>query len=342
MVKWLDGQKNSNGIVVSSRIRLARNLEESYFPQKMDDKDAEKVIEQVKNAVINSNSVLSKDLDFFKVSNIDLLNRDILVEKHIISNGLLEKPEKSALLLSKDEKISIMINEEDHIRLQVLNPGLSLEDSWDLCSKIDDILEENLKYAFDERLGYITSCPTNVGTGLRASVMVHLPALVLTKYINKVLQAVSQVGLTVRGLYGEGSDVMGNLFQISNQTTLGETEEEIIKKLKNIVIQIVQKEVAAREKILSANRIHVEDKIFRSLGILQSSRVITSKEAMNLISNVRMGIDMDIISNIDMTTINNLIIATQPANIQKYAGKELSSLERDIKRAELIREKLNS
>lgn len=340
MVRWLNNQKSHQGVVLSSRIRLARNLENIDFTQKITKKDAEKIMKQVRNSVLESNSDISRDFQFFRIADIDNLNRKLLVEKHLISPGLLENPEQSGFLLSNDEKVSIMINEEDHIRMQVLNPGLSLEEGWKLCSRIDDILEENLRYAYDEKFGYMTSCPTNVGTGLRASVMVHLPALVYTKYINKVLQAVSQIGLTVRGMYGEGTDVMGNLFQISNQTTLGEREEEIIEKLGNIVLQIIDKESASRERLLSTGRVHIEDKVFRSLGILQNSRIISSKEAMNLLSDVRMGIDLDIIKSIDIERINNLLITTQPANVQHYAKTEINSHERDVKRAELIREKL--
>lgn len=340
MVNWLNNDKSEHGIILSSRIRLARNLEDINFTQKINEDDAQIIIEQVKNAVLNNNSTISNDFKFFKIDDIDTLNRKLLVESHLISPALLEKPERSGFLLSKDEKVSIMINEEDHIRMQVLNAGLNLEEGWDLCSKIDDILEENLKYAFDEKFGYITSCPTNVGTGLRASVMLHLPALVYTKYINKVLQAVSQIGLTVRGMYGEGTDVMGNLFQISNQTTLGETEYEIIEKLKNIVLQIIDKEKTSRERLLSTGRIHIEDKVFRSLGILKNSRIMSSKEAMKLLSDVRMGIDLDIIKSVDINQINKLMIITQPANVENYAKVKTNSYERDVKRAELIRENM--
>lgn len=340
MVEWLNNQESQNGVVLSSRIRLARNLEDMNFTQKINQNEAEVIIEQVKDAVLKSNNIISNDFEFFRMADIDDLNRRLLVEKHLISPGLLENPEQSGFLLSKDKKVSIMINEEDHIRIQVLNPGLSLEEGWGQCSKIDNILEENLKYAFDEKFGYMTSCPTNVGTGLRASVMVHLPALVYTKYINKVLQAVSQIGLTVRGMYGEGTDVMGNLFQISNQTTLGEREEEIIEKLKNIVLQIIDKEKVSRERLLNTGRIHIEDKVYRSLGILRNSRIISSKEAMSLLSDVRMGIDMGIIESIDIRSMNELMILIQPANVQYYAKTEINSHERDVKRAQLIRENL--
>jgi protein arginine kinase len=340
MVKWMEGKGPNSDIVVSSRIRLARNLEDINFPQMMSKEDAEQVISKVRDSILLSNSILTKEFDFYKLDKISPLDRNVLIEKYLISYSLVDKPEISGFLLSKDEKITIMINEEDHIRMQVILSGLRLEEGWDLCSKIDDVIEERLRYAFDEKLGYLTSCPTNVGTGMRASVMLHLPALVMTGNINKVLQAVTQIGLTVRGLYGEGTNAMGNLFQISNQTTLGETEERIIEKLKNIVLQIIDKERNTRKNLFDNKRVEVEDRVYRSLGVLQNSRIMSSKEAMKLLSDVKMGVDMGIIQGIDGNVINRLIINIQPANVQKFAGKELSNRERDIKRAELIRERL--
>ncbi|SHH70223.1 protein arginine kinase [Caloranaerobacter azorensis DSM 13643] len=340
MVKWLKGNNKPKDIVVSTRIRLARNIEDFLFPEIMTIESANEVINRVRDSIIEGNTILSREFDFFRTKEISPLDRQVFVEKHIISPGLISNPEKSAFLLRKDEKVTVMINEEDHIRIQVLLPGLELEEGWDLCSKIDDIIEENVKYAFDEKLGYLTSCPTNVGTGMRASVMLHLPSLVMTGHINKVLQAVTQVGLTVRGLYGEGTDALGNLFQISNQTTLGETEEEIIEKLKKIVLQIIDHEKESRQRLMNLKRIEVEDRIYRSLGILKNSRIITSKESMKLLSDVRMGIEMGIINDIDLEKINNLMILSQPASIQKYSGRGLNARERDIKRAEMIREYL--
>lgn len=340
MVKWMEGKGPNSDIVVSSRIRLARNLEDINFPQMMSKEDAEQVISKVRDSILSSNSILTREFDFYKLDKISPVDRNVLIEKYLISYSLTDKPEISGFLLSKDEKITIMINEEDHIRMQVILSGLRLEEGWDLCSKIDDVIEERLRYAFDEKLGYLTSCPTNIGTGMRASVMLHLPALVMTGYINKVLQAVTQIGLTVRGLYGEGTNAMGNLFQISNQTTLGETEEKIIEKLKNIVLQIIDKERNTRKNLFNNKRVEVEDRVYRSLGVLQNSRIMSSKEAMKLLSDVKIGVDMGIIQGIDGNVINKLIINIQPANVQKFAGKELSNRERDIKRAELIRERL--
>lgn len=341
MISWLKGEGKDKDIVLSSRVRLARNIENIKFPHLMTISEANQVKRVVSDSIIN-NSMSNIRYKMYEIDKLSPLERSIFVEKHLISPNLLEKPELSAFLLREDEKVSIMINEEDHIRIQVLLPGLNIEEGWEIGSRIDDLLEANTKYAFDERFGYMTCCPTNVGTGLRASVMVHLPCLVLTGFINQILQAVSQIGLTVRGLYGEGSSASGNLFQISNQTTLGESEEEIIQKLKSIVFQIIAKERAAMESLLNNKRVEIEDKVYRSLGILQNARIISSKESMELLSNVRMGINMNIIKDISLDTVNNLMIETQPANIQNQAEHELTVLERDVKRSEIIREKIRS
>ncbi|MCG4586447.1 ATP--guanido phosphotransferase, partial [Anaerosalibacter bizertensis] len=235
-------------VVISSRVRIARNIEDVRFPQAARKEESEKVTKDILEAVKNSNK--NDNYKFFEIGRLSSLDKNVFIEKHLISPNLIQKPDMSSFLLRDDEKVTIMINEEDHLRLQILLPGLNLEEGWKLCSSIDDGLEEYLDYAFDEKFGYLTSCPTNTGTGLRASVMLHLPSLVLTGYANNIFQAVSQIGLTVRGLYGEGTKALGNIFQISNQTTLGETEEEIIQKLKNVVIQIINKEREIRENLL--------------------------------------------------------------------------------------------
>jgi len=340
MSKWFEGTGNDSDIVISSRIRLARNIEDIKFPYLMSVAEAKELTQMVTNAVVNRSSALSGQFKLYEINKLSELERNVFVEKHLISPSLLENPEISSFLLKDDEKVTIMINEEDHLRIQVLAGGLQLKQGWELCTKIDDLLEENLKYAFDEKYGYLTRCPTNVGTGLRASVMMHLPCLTLTGYINKVLQAVSQVGLTVRGIYGEGTGALGNIFQISNQTTLGESEEEIIQKIKSIVTQIISKERETRKALLSNKRIAIEDKVYRALGVLQNARIMTSKESMKLLSDVRMGVEMNIINGLDMSTLNYLLINIQPASIQKLSKNEMSIKERDIKRAEFIREKL--
>lgn len=339
MISWLAGEGKEKDIVLSSRIRLARNIENIKLPFLMTETEAKNVIKIVDDAIKNDTTT-DNSFELFEIQKLSPLERNIFVEKHIISPSLLEKPNLSAFFLRRDEKATIMVNEEDHIRIQVLLPGLNLEEGWEINNKIDDLLEANTRYAFDEKFGYLTCCPTNVGTGLRASVMVHLPGLVLTGYINQVLQAVSQLGLTVRGLYGEGSSALGNLFQISNQTTLGESEEEIIQKLRGIVLQIITKERHAMLSLLNNRKIEIEDKVYRSLGILQNSRIISSKESMELLSNVRMGINMNIIKNVDLNTINSLMIEIQPASIQNQTEHELTVAERDTKRSEIIREKM--
>lgn len=338
MVKWLNEKGLEDDVVISSRIRIARNIEDVKFPQAARKEESEKVTKDILEAVKNSNK--NDNYKFFEIGRLSSLDKNVFIEKHLISPNLIQKPDMSSFLLRDDEKVTIMINEEDHLRLQILLPGLNLEEGWKLCSSIDDGLEEYLDYAFDEKFGYLTSCPTNTGTGLRASVMLHLPSLVLTGYANNIFQAVSQIGLTVRGLYGEGTKALGNIFQISNQTTLGETEEEIIQKLKNVVIQIINKEREIRENLLETRSVEIEDKVLRSLGILKYSRIISSEESMKLFSDVKMGIDMGIIKNIESKDIINLMMLTQPASLQEYFKEDLNVKKRDIKRSELIREKI--
>lgn len=334
MNKWLDGDGLEKDIVISSRVRLARNIEDNTLPEQMNSQAGKKVVEMVKKS-------LNDDFVLYNIEDLSDRERNIFVENHLISPDLLKKPQISSFLLRDDEKVTVMINEEDHIRIQVLLPGLNLDESFKICNEVDDLIEESLDYSFDEKFGYLTSCPTNVGTGLRASVMVHLPALVLTGHINGILQAVTQLGLAVRGIYGEGSGSLGNIFQISNQITLGESEEEIISKIKGIVKQIISRERQSRKLLLNTKRIATEDKIYRSLGVLQNSRIISSKESMNLLSDVRLGVGMGILEDIDINALDNLIIEIQPANIEKGSEQELNVTQRDIKRAELLRRNLN-
>ncbi len=341
MVNWIKNDGPNSDVVISSRIRLARNIEGIPFPIIMDDKQAQQVVKIVKDAIFNSNTVLAGefiDLEIDKLSDIDVQR---LVEVHVVSPDLVKNRKRSAVLLRRDETVSIMINEEDHIRIQCLNTGFQLENVWDLADKVDDVIEENVKYAFDERLGYLTCCPTNVGTGIRASVMLHLPALTITGYTKGMLQTISKIGLTVRGLYGEGTEVAGNMFQLSNQLTLGQSEEEIINNLTTVTHQLVDREWAARENIAKHDRYGLEDKIYRSYGILSNARKISSKEAMDLLSDVRMGVDMEILKEVDINTINQLMFDIQPASVQKLAGITDGAEQRDVARAEVIRQRLN-
>lgn len=268
------------------------------------------------------------------------MKKRVLVEKHLISPHLAENAVHGAVLLSGNEEISIMINEEDHIRIQCLFPGFQLTEALKAANEIDDWLEEYVNYAFDEKFGYLTSCPTNAGTGLRASVMMHLPGLVLTQQMNRIVPAINQLGLVVRGIYGEGSEALGNIFQISNQITLGKSEDDIVDDLKSVVGQIISQERSAREALAKTSNIQLEDRVFRSYGTLANSRIIETKEAARCLSDLRLGIDMGYIKNISKSILNELMILTQPGFLQQYAGGPLRPNERDIRRAALIRERL--
>ena len=334
-------EKNSNdsGIVVSSRVRLARNCVDYPFPTKLNIDDAIKVVDTFKSAVINSKNALSKKLVFIDSTNMPLIEKGCLVEKHLVSRDFAFKREITGLVLSKDEALSIMINEEDHLRIQSILQGLHISKCWRNCNLVDNIIEENVKYAYSDELGYLTSCPTNVGTGMRVSIMVHLPALTILGYLRNVIDNVNKLGITVRGLYGEGSDFMGNLYQLSNQVSLGQPEEEIITKIEVIAQRIINQEEIAREKLMEA-RMQLEDRLFRSYGIFSNARIISSNECMKLLSDVRLGIELGIIKSVNMDIIDELMVVTQPANLQKYYQGMFTPAERDIKRAELIREKL--
>ncbi len=340
MPKWLEETGPEADIVISSRIRIARNLEELPFPYLLDEKRGEEVINQVHQAVIEGNSNLKNDFNLLLIKDLDKITRLKYVEKHLISPDLAKNTIKGSMLINKEESISVLINEEDHIRIQCLLPGLQLDDTWSLADKIDDLIEEKIKYAFDEQLGYLTSCPTNLGTGIRASVMMHLPVLNMTGYINGILQASSQIGITIRGIYGEGTEFLGNIFQISNQITLGITEEEIVKNLKDVATQIVHKERLMRENLLREKPIELEDKVFRSYGILKNARILNTNEAMKLISDVKLGIALGLLNEVTLEKMNQLMSLIQIGHMQDYYNAELSEVERDIKRAELIRNTL--
>ncbi len=342
MPKWIDGEGPQNDIIISSRIRLARNLDEYPFPVALTTEKSREVIKRVSDTILAGNTILKDDFKLTQMNEISNGDKQVLIEKHLISPSLVETSNKSGVMINSDESVSIMINEEDHIRIQCLFPGFQLKETWDLANKIDDIIEEEVKYAFDENVGYLTSCPTNVGTGIRASVMIHLPALTMIDYMNRILQAVNQIGFTVRGLYGEGSESEGNMFQISNQVTLGRTEQEIIQTLIEVTKQITNKENDARATLVANNKMKLEDRICRSYGILTNARIMNSKEALKLISDVRLGIDLGIIKDIDVKAINVLMVDIQSGILQKISERNLNTNERDIERANLIRERLKS
>ena len=338
MKGWMQGNGPHNDIILSSRIRLARNIADIPFPSGLEAERAKTIIGMVKDSLSKAESPL-KFKDYI-MQELPPIERQFLVERHLISPGLSKNSANGAAIISSDGVVSIMVNEEDHIRIQAILPGLQIKKSWDMASDIDDVLEQNIEYAYNENWGYLTSCPTNVGTGMRASVMVHLPALYITGNMNKILQAVAHIGLTIRGIYGEGTEIVGNIFQISNQITLGRAEEEIVENLTAVTTQIIDKEKEARKVLLESNRIMIEDRIWRSWGIMKNARLMNSQECMKLLSDVRLGVDMGIIENIPTQLLNEIMIETQAAGIQKSSGKELSVGERDIIRAEMIRSKL--
>lgn len=327
-------------IILSSRIRLARNIKNYKFPSLFSKEEAEEVIRVVHNSVKNHGLPKIGELELLVMNDLQPLQKRVLVEKHLISPHLAESSPFGACLLSENEEISIMINEEDHIRIQCLFPGFQISEALQTANDMDDAIERNVDYAFNEKIGYLTSCPTNVGTGMRASVMMHLPGLVLTQQLNKIIPAINQLGLVVRGMYGEGSEALGNIFQISNQITLGKSENDIVEDLKSIVGQLISQERAAREALARTSSIQLEDKVFRSYGILANCRIIESKEAASCLSDVRLGIDMGYIKNISRNILNELMILTQPGILQQYAGGPLRPDERDIRRASLIRERI--
>lgn len=338
MKGWMQGDGPQNDIILSSRMRLARNIADIPFPAGLDDERAKSVIDLVKDSLEKAESKLMvKD---YIMKELPPIERQYLVERHFISPGLSKNSASGAAFISSDGMVSIMINEEDHIRIQTILPGLQIKRSWEMASNIDDILEQSLEYAYNENWGYLTSCPTNVGTGMRASVMVHLPALNITGNMSKILQTVAHIGLTIRGLYGEGTEIIGNIFQISNQITLGRAEEEIVENLTAVTGQIIEKEKEARRILFNNSRMQTEDRIWRSWGIMNNARVMNSHECMKLLSDIRLGVDAGIIENIPVQLLNEIMIETQTASIQKQSGKELSASERDIIRAEMVREKL--
>ena len=328
----------SNDVVISTRIRFARNLKDYPFPCKLNSQGREKVIEKVKNAVKKSNSPVASDFSFIKMSELTSSQSVSLVEKRLVSPEFISDTDGRALLISKDESFSIMINEEDHIRLQVITKGLSLEQAYDTADKLDTLLDENLDFAFDEKLGYLTQCPTNLGTGIRASVMLHLPALEKSRAINRIAGNLSKLGLTIRGAHGEGTEPKGALYQLSNQVTLGISEKAAIENLKNITEQLIAQENQARERLCSS--IDIQDAISRSLGILRSALVISHDEALKLLSNVRLGIVSKQISDVSSETIDKLMLAVEPATLTVSLNKNLSAHDRDIERARLIKAEL--
>lgn len=326
-------EKNDNDIIVSTRVRLARNLDKYPFPNTLNEDGRKKVSEELKNAILNSGSTLSKSFTFKAMNELSAEEKQALSEKHLISVEMANS-DRGGVLISEDASMSIMLLEEDHLRLQIILGGFRLKEAWELADKVDNVIEESVDYAFSEEFGYLTACPTNTGTGMRASVMMHLPALTVTNNMNKIISSASALGFTVRGLYGEGSKAYGNLYQVSNQVTLGISEEEIIQSLDNIVGQIEKHEKDARENL--KNNEEFCDKLWRAYGTLKFARIVSSSEAKALISEVILGRNMGIIDTEEKMPLISLMVETEPALIMN--GKTLSPKERDRKRGELLRE----
>jgi len=336
--EWLKGTGPNSDIVVSSRIRLARNLDKFPFPHWANKKQAEKVLTTIEEAVTLVDYL--KNSTTFRLADLDGIDKQFLVERHLMSYEHAQKTDQKAVVIDDEEILSIMINEEDHIRMQVMQSGFNLFEAWSIINQIDDALAKELSFAFLTDWGYLTACPTNTGTGMRGSVMLHLPALVMSRQINRVLAAIAKLSFTTRGLYGEGTQATGNFFQVSNQVSLGHSENEIIENINGLIRQIIEQENQTREAMLSRNRATLEDRVNRSLGILKNAHIISSQETIELLSMVRLGSDLGMVNDIDRRRINELFIIIQPAHLQKIENKKLSSQERDLKRAELIRERL--
>ena len=334
MSNWYVQNGKESDVVLSSRIRIARNLKKYPFPSVYRKEDAKMISDEIENVTPS----LGYGLKFLKLKDIDDVTKMSLVEKHIISPDFaLSKNEYAGLLINEEENICFMINEEDHIRMQVFATGLELDNLLKLAIEIDEKLENFVVYAYSEKYGFLTSCPTNVGTGLRASVMVHLPGLSMTGNIQKVLDVVNNFGMNIRGIYGEGSKSQGDIYQISNNQSLGITEEETIQKIKKITEKVIEQERMAR-KVLGKNTIDLEDMVYRAYGLISNARKISSNECRNLLSQIKLGTDLGIIKELDDSKVNKLNLYTMPANLQKYVGKPLNGYERDIKRAEVIKQ----
>lgn len=336
--EWLRGTGPNSDVVISTRIRLARNLDKIPFSHLANKKQSAQTLEMIQQA-ISKVDYLKKSI-VFHLGDLDSVDRQFLLERHLMSLEFAKSSDSKAVVVDESEIISIMINEEDHLRIQVMQSGLNLFEAFNIINKIDDTLAKELPYAFSSEWGFLTACPTNTGTGMRGSVMMHLPALVMNRTINRVLDAIAKLSFTTRGLYGEGTQAAGNFFQISNQVSLGHSEEDILQNLNGLIRQVIEQEQQARQTLITESRQLVEDRAWRAYGTLKSAHIITSQETIELLSMVRLGLDLEIIKDIDRRKVNELFILTQPAHLQKIENRKLTAQERDVKRAELLRSKL--
>ncbi|MCP4174439.1 MAG: protein arginine kinase [Fuerstiella sp.] len=336
--RWLSGEGPESDIVVSTRIRLARNLVGYPFMSCADDEIRQQLVDSLRKTI--STTEVGRDFQFIDVAALDEMDTQLLVERQLISRELAQSEGPRGVIIGNGERVSIMLNEEDHVRMQLLGSGFSLQQCWEQINELDDALEDRASFAFDESLGYLTACPTNVGTGIRISVMLHLPGLRITGEIQKVHQAAQKINLAVRGLYGEGSQAMGDFYQISNQVTLGCSEQHLLDNLTEVVPNILGYERRVRDLLCRDNRANLDDQISRAMGILTSARTISSTETMRLLSLVRLGINLGMISDVSISVANELFLHTQPSHLQKLSGGPLKTPERNEARATHIREKL--
>ncbi|HVJ47569.1 protein arginine kinase [Desulfitobacterium sp.] len=336
--EWMK-ESSDSAVVLSSRVRLARNLENTPFPHVLSPEQSHEVEEKIAK-VIKGVTVEGEPLTYFSLPNLSAIEQQVLIEKHLISPGLVQSKGSRGVALSADHRISVMVNEEDHIRIQALLPGDQIRECYRLASLMDDSLEEHLDLAYQEAQGFLTACPTNVGTGMRASVMVHLPALVMTKQVQQILGSLTNLGLAVRGLYGEGSQAYGHLFQVSNQITLGQSEEDILTHLEAVTGQIVEHELHAREAMQHGAKLVLEDQVWRARGTLENARLLTSEDAMHLLSLDRMGVDMGLLPRMGKS-FPTLLVDSLPGNLQYIQDQELDQGQRDEERARIIRNALS-
>lgn len=340
--EWLKGSGPESDIVISSRIRLARNLADFPFIARAtpaDRSEIERIFRERIGSLRESNKFPS-ELLYVDVGQLEEVDRMFLMERQLISRELSEGSGARAVAIDRGEQFSVMVNEEDHLRIQVMHSGLDLTTAWEQISQLDDLVEEQVTYAYNEKIGYLTACPTNVGTGIRVSVMLHLPALVITRQIDKVFRSLQKINLAVRGLYGEGSQAMGDFYQISNQITLGQSEQELIKKVADVVPVLIDYERQAREFLLRESQETLHDRVSRAYGILRNAQTISSEETLHLLSSVRMGVNLGLIGDVPIPTVNKLFVHTQPAHLQKLAGMELDPSDRNIERAAYLRRHL--
>ena len=336
--EWLRGNGPQSDIVMSSRIRLARNLADFPFVRCCNDIDLANIESTVRERL--SVEPVPGGLNFFNVASLDSLDRQLLVERQLISRELSNGSGARAVAIDPMEQMSLMVNEEDHLRIQVMKSGLDLDAAWEQINQFDDEIEQRLTYAYHPKLGYLTACPTNVGTGIRVSVLVHLPALVITHQIEKVFRSLQKISLVVRGLYGEGTQAMGDFYQISNQITLGKDEPAIIDQVSDVIPFVIDYERKARQFLLDEKQNDLFDRVSRAYGTLQTAQQISSEETMYLLSRVRMGVNLGLIDNLEIPDINQLFLRTQPAHLQKIRESSMDTDRRNVERAIYLREQL--